>query len=100
MSQEVQLFSAIRGHTFAKDFRFLCGSDFASGGTEEHVIPRWVQERFDLWDQKLTLLDGTEIPYRLLFHPPDKVVSVLMWPGGDLRNLTFDAFPWPPGTSA
>lgn len=69
MSEATGLFSAIRGHTFGKNVCFLCGCDLAGGGTEEHIIPRWAQERFDLWNQKITLLNGTAIPYRLLTVP-------------------------------
>lgn len=42
---------------------FLCGGP-PTKGKGEHVFPRWLQKRFDLWDQKLTLLNGTRIPYR------------------------------------
>lgn len=42
---------------------FLCGGP-PTKGKGEHVVPRWLQKRFDLWDQKLTLLNGTRIPYR------------------------------------
>lgn len=37
--------------------------------TEEHVIPKWLQKEFNLWDQKITLLNGTYIPYRLMTIP-------------------------------
>lgn len=47
---------------------FLCGK--SSGKlTYEHVIPKWAQSRFELWDQKLTLLNQTGIPYRYLTIP-------------------------------
>jgi hypothetical protein len=58
---------------------------------------------FEPWEQEgfAQVLSGfTGIPLEMLFHPQDKVVSVLIWPGGELRNLTFDEFPWPPGTRA
>jgi hypothetical protein len=49
---------------------FLCGRLLEEfGSTEEHIFPRWVQKRFDLWNQKLTLLNGTTIPYRSLTVP-------------------------------
>jgi hypothetical protein len=37
--------------------------------TDEHIFPKWVQNRFSLWNQKLTLLNGTTIPYRHLTIP-------------------------------
>lgn len=49
---------------------FLCGLDLRSReATTEHVIPVWAQKRFELWDQHLTLLNGTSIPYRALTVP-------------------------------
>jgi hypothetical protein len=49
---------------------FLCGGALAKlGSSSEHVIPRWAQLRFDLWNQRLTLLNGTTIPYRQLTIP-------------------------------
>jgi len=37
--------------------------------TDEHIFPKWLQNKFNLWDQKITLLNGTIIPYRLLKIP-------------------------------
>lgn len=49
---------------------FLCGYSLGAGNfTEEHVIPRWVQRRHDLWNQQLTLLNGTNFSYRNLTVP-------------------------------
>lgn len=49
---------------------FLCGKSFEELQlTDEHVIPKWAQSRFELWDQKLTLLNHTQIPYRYLTVP-------------------------------
>lgn len=47
---------------------FLCGG-LPTEGKGEHVFPAWLQRRFDLWDQKLTLLNGTRIPYRNIRLP-------------------------------
>ena len=47
---------------------FLCGGE-ASGGNGEHVFPKWLQRSGDLWDRKLTLLNGSLIPYRALRVP-------------------------------
>lgn len=46
---------------------FLCGRTAET--TEEHVFPRWLQRRFDLWDQFVVLLNGTRIRYRDLRIP-------------------------------
>jgi hypothetical protein len=37
--------------------------------TLDHVVPRWIQRRYNLWDQKLGLLNQTELPYRQLTVP-------------------------------
>jgi len=36
---------------------------------EEHVFPKWLLDEFDLWDQKITLLNRTKITYRQLRIP-------------------------------
>jgi hypothetical protein len=49
---------------------FLCARSLENlESTNEHVIPRWAQKRYNLWDQKLTLLNNTFIPYRQLTVP-------------------------------
>ena len=47
---------------------FACGGA-PSTGHGEHIFPRWLQRRFNLFDQRLTLLNGTRIPYRNLTVP-------------------------------
>lgn len=50
------------------DFCFLCGSR-SDQLTQEHVFPKWLQHRYNLWNQKLGLLNETEIPYKNLLVP-------------------------------
>ena len=47
---------------------FLCG---ATGRevTQEHVFPKWLQRRFDLWSQRVGLLNDSLIQYRQLTIP-------------------------------
>lgn len=47
---------------------FLCGTK-APPITQEHVFPKWLQTRHDLWNQTLGLLNQTLIPYRSLKIP-------------------------------
>ncbi len=47
---------------------FACGGE-PTTGAGEHIIPRWLQNEFGLWDQRLRLLNGTLIPYRQLTIP-------------------------------
>src|SRR5215472_7349917 len=37
--------------------------------TLEHVIPKWLQKHFDLYDQQLELWNGTTLPYRQAVVP-------------------------------
>jgi hypothetical protein len=70
MSELSGIFKLIEEHTFTTDKCFLCGCTLdADNKTEEHVIPKWIQREFNLWDQKLGILNGTLIPYRLLTIP-------------------------------
>ncbi|MDR3587951.1 MAG: hypothetical protein P4L59_21965 [Desulfosporosinus sp.] len=49
-----------------KDTCFICGDPAT---TIEHIIPKWLQNRFNLWDQQITLPNGTPIFYRQLTIP-------------------------------
>lgn len=58
-----------RDQSFSKDKCFLCGADLNDALSVEHVFPKWLQKEFDLWNQKITLLNGTIIPYKSLTIP-------------------------------
>jgi hypothetical protein len=47
---------------------FACGGP-SSSGSGEHVVPKWLQNECRLFDERLTLLNGTQIPYRKLTVP-------------------------------
>lgn len=47
---------------------FVCG-DLPTTGVGEHVLPKWLQTKFDLFDERLTLINGTFLPYRRLTVP-------------------------------
>lgn len=54
----------------ARNRCFLCGHSIEAGNyTDEHVVPAWAQRRHDLWNQQLTLLNGTGLFYRNLTVP-------------------------------
>ena len=70
MTELTGIFKQIEEHTFTADKCFLCGCTLTNENkTEEHVIPKWLQHQFNLWDQKIYLLNGTLIPYRFLTIP-------------------------------
>ncbi|MCL7747045.1 hypothetical protein [Halalkalibacter alkaliphilus] len=55
---------------FTYDVCFLCGTSLNdANNSEEHVFPKWLLDNYNLWDEKITLLNGTKIPYRLLKIP-------------------------------
>jgi hypothetical protein len=64
------LFDGVLQHRFAQNICFLCGAKVEAGeDTVEHVIPKWVQGKFDLWNVRIHLLNGTLIRYRDLVIP-------------------------------
>lgn len=48
---------------------FLCGCVLSDDKTEEHVFPKWLQRKHNLWDKELGLLNQTFIKYRQLRIP-------------------------------
>ena len=64
------LYDTIKNWTLSDDACFLCGQTLnPESRADEHVIPRWAQARYELWNQQLTLLNRTSIPYRQLTIP-------------------------------
>lgn len=56
--------------TFTYDRCFLCGDSLnEENSTEEHIFPKWLQNKFNLWDKELVLLNGTHIKYSKLKIP-------------------------------
>lgn len=55
--------------SFTYDRCFLCGHPLENEKTNEHVFPKWIQQKYHLQNQKLFLLNGTEISYRQLIIP-------------------------------
>jgi hypothetical protein len=57
-------------HPYDENVCFLCASDLNDNNrTKEHVIPKWAQEKYDLREKRLVLLNGTKIKYRHLTIP-------------------------------
>lgn len=59
---------AASGRGFTGGQCFACGGE-PTAGHGEHIVPRWTQRRFELFNQTLTLLNGTRITYRQLTIP-------------------------------
>ncbi|NLI16297.1 MAG: HNH endonuclease [candidate division Zixibacteria bacterium] len=65
-----ELFEKIEARNYDDSCCFLCGNEIkATSRSVEHVIPKWLQRKYNLWNQKLTLLNGTKLPYRSLTIP-------------------------------
>jgi hypothetical protein len=53
-----------------RDRCFLCGRRLTpTTRTAEHVFPKWLLDRYRLWDAQLALLNGSLIPYRKIQIP-------------------------------
>jgi len=63
--------AALSEFASARDQCFLCRRELRSSDllTREHVFPRWLQTRYQLWDMKLGLLNHSRITYRQLLIP-------------------------------
>lgn len=60
----------VRNRRFGRSTCFLCGCRLGrKNRTVEHIFPKWLQERYNLWNQRLTLVNGTTMPYRSLVVP-------------------------------
>lgn len=65
--------------TFTYDKCFLCGQPLNNQNkTKEHIFPKWLQNKFDLWDKSLSLLNGTIIKYKNLTIPCCKNCNEIM----------------------
>lgn len=45
---------------------FICGD---TATTVEHVIPKWLQRKFNLWDQKIVIPNQTTLTYKQIVVP-------------------------------
>ena len=55
---------------FSENKCSLCGKLLDEDiNSKEHVFPKWLLHRFNLWDKTITMLNGTSIPYRYLTIP-------------------------------
>jgi hypothetical protein len=55
---------------FGSSTCFLCSAQLRSKNrSDEHIFPKWLQNRFKLWNQRIDLINLTNIPYRQLTIP-------------------------------
>ena len=65
---EIKFYRNLKEETFDVESCFLCGQECDSK-TAEHIFPKWLQHKYDLWDKKLIISNGTTLPYRNLTVP-------------------------------
>ena len=76
-NEEKFLFNKER--SFSMDRCFVCDTVLNDENrTEEHIYPKWLQRKFNLYNQKISLLNGTFINYRNLKVPCCKECNVKM----------------------
>jgi hypothetical protein len=68
--RSIKLLKAVFDHPYSNDHCFLCADRLTiRNRSKEHVIPKWAQDEYCLWNQRLVLPNFTEIPYRQLTIP-------------------------------
>lgn len=64
------IFRELEDKKYDPRYCFLCGTALSSANASgEHVFPRWLQQKYDLWNQRITLLNQTTICYKDLKIP-------------------------------
>jgi len=67
---EIEKFNPFDIMTFSYDKCFLCGEELDNENcSEEHIYPKWLQRKFNLWNKTIDLLNGTKIQYKDLKIP-------------------------------
>ena len=62
--------SFMNKRSFLPDHCFVCDEILTQkNSTEEHIYPKWLQRKFNLYNQEINLLNGTFINYRNLKVP-------------------------------
>jgi hypothetical protein len=66
----VRIVDSTINHNYESNSCFLCSTLLNEDNkTEEHVFPKWLQKKFNLWDQELGLVNRTYLKYRDLKIP-------------------------------
>jgi len=63
------LYNPFEDMKFSYDFCFLCGVDLKDSKSKEHVFPKWLLNKYNLWNDRFELLNRTTIPYHKLTIP-------------------------------
>jgi hypothetical protein len=68
-SRPPEAFRPIDNRIYSRNRCFFCAKLLRSKNSREHVFPKWLQEKFNLWDKTIHLLNGTTIQYSKLTVP-------------------------------
>lgn len=68
-SSSSTLYHPFESMSFNYEKCFLCGTALSGKNSVEHVFPKWILNRYNLWNQKLMLPNRTPITYRQLIIP-------------------------------
>ncbi|MFW9880988.1 MAG: hypothetical protein ACFFG0_48620 [Candidatus Thorarchaeota archaeon] len=63
MDEKIVIYNPFDSMSFTYDRCFLCGRRLGDADSREHIFPRWLLRRFNLWDSELVLLNRTKIKY-------------------------------------
>lgn len=69
MDKSSTLYQPFKSMSFTYDKCFLCGTTISDQNSFEHIFPKWILHKYNLWDQKLMLPNRTSITYRQLTIP-------------------------------
>lgn len=65
-----QILKSLLDHDYSLSSCFICSEELGDHNrTDEHVVPKWIQRRYDLWDKEISLSNDTRIQYRKLTIP-------------------------------
>ncbi len=64
-----EAFQPIDYRIYSRNRCFYCAKLLRNKKSREHVFPKWLQEKFKLWDHTIHLLNGTTIQYSKLTVP-------------------------------
>ena len=78
----IEAFTGLESIKYDNETCFICGRPAES---VEHIIPKWLQHKFDLWNKQLTLPNDTKITYRQLTVPACKKCNNEVYGGLEQR---------------
>jgi hypothetical protein len=65
-----EFYKRLRSHKYDDSSCFLCAKSFEDvEPTSEHIFPKWLQNKYNLCDQRLIILNQSSVPYRQLTVP-------------------------------